>query len=93
MSRRQLTEAVLKPAPDARLVLTGEQCRDARALLRMPREVLAHKAHLYPATVEAFENGTKSTSFPTRSKLREALEAAGVEFTNGDVRLRNADEP
>ena len=86
----------MKPAPDARLVLIGEQCRDARALLRMPREVLAHKAHLYPSTVEAFENGTKSTSFPTRSKLREALEATGVEFTNGDapgVRLRNADEP
>ena len=82
----------MKPAlDDARLVLTGEQCRDARALLRMPREALARKARLYPATIKAFENGTKSTSFPTRSKLREALEAAGVEFTSGDapgVRLK-----
>jgi transcriptional regulator with XRE-family HTH domain len=79
----------LKPVlDDARLVLTGEQCRDARALLRMPREDLARKAHLYLATVEAFENGTKSTSFPTRSKLRGALESAGVAFTDDGVGLK-----
>ena len=79
----------MKPAlDDARLVLTGEQCRDARALLRMPREDLARKAHLYLATLEAFENGTKSTSFLTRSKLRAALESAGVQFTEEGVRLK-----
>jgi hypothetical protein len=57
-------------------------------LLRMSREELARKAHLYLATVEAFESGTKTTSFPTRAKLRAALESAGVQFREDGVRLK-----
>ncbi len=63
---------------DARLVLTGEQCREARRLLRLSQAALAQPAGVYPPTVGYFEDGTKQTSFPVRSKLRTALVAAGV---------------
>ena len=75
--------------PDARRVLTADQCREARALLGISQDALARKAGVYGETVQRFEEGRPGT-FPIRSKLRTALEAAGIEFT-GDtagVRLR-----
>ena len=77
--------------PDARQVLTGEQCREARQLLGISKDALARAANVYPETVERFENSGQSSTFPIRAKLRAALESAGVVFTNGEqpgVRLR-----
>ena len=75
---------------DARELITAEQCRSARKLLRLSAEALARRANARPETVASFESGRPST-FPMRARLRAALEAAGVVFTNGDepgVQLR-----
>jgi hypothetical protein len=64
---------------DARQVLTGAQCKEARRLLRLSPEALARAAIAHPLTIERFESRGTAT-FPIQSKLRAVLEAAGVEF-------------
>jgi transcriptional regulator with XRE-family HTH domain len=77
---------------DARSLITGEQCRTARLLLRLSQEALARRAQVHPETVAAFENGRPST-FPMQTKVRRALVQAGIEFTGGEpgVRLKKVE--
>jgi len=80
---------------DARQLLTGEQCREARRLLGLHQEALARAANVHAETITSFESGRKAT-FPVQVKLRAALEAAGVVFTDGDepaVKLRKDKAP
>jgi transcriptional regulator with XRE-family HTH domain len=63
----------------------------ARAALGLGMRELAAAAGVSTMTVNRFEQGHSSGAEATQDKLRRALEAAGVEFTNGDapgVRLR-----
>jgi transcriptional regulator with XRE-family HTH domain len=74
-------------------MLTSDQIRAARALVRWSARELAEKAKLSLPTVQRLEaaQGVPSTSVKTLTSIKTALEAAGVEFTNGDapgVRLR-----
>jgi transcriptional regulator with XRE-family HTH domain len=46
----------------------------------MTQEALARAAHAHIETIQKFEAGRPAT-FPIKSKIRAALEAAGVEFT------------
>jgi transcriptional regulator with XRE-family HTH domain len=62
----------------------------ARAALNWSADTLAEKAGVNVNTVRRYENGADAMG-ETLMKMRRALEAAGVEFTNGDapgVRLR-----
>ena len=57
----------------------------------MRREDLAVAAKVAQATLTDFEAGKRQPYSRTLAAIRVALEAAGVEFTNGDapgVRLR-----
>jgi transcriptional regulator with XRE-family HTH domain len=69
-----------------------EQLRAARALLNWSQTELAHRAGLSLPTVKRVEAGRgPKVSAEARQKLRSTLEAAGVEFTNGNapgVRLK-----
>jgi transcriptional regulator with XRE-family HTH domain len=69
-----------------------QQFRAARALLGWSRSELAARAGLSLPTVQRVETeGGAKVSNEARQKLRSTLEAAGVEFTNGNapgVRLR-----
>ena len=72
--------------------ITIAQFRAARALLGWSRSELAERAGLSMPTVKRVESedGPK-VSDEARQKFKAALEAAGVEFTNGNapgVRLR-----
>jgi transcriptional regulator with XRE-family HTH domain len=74
-------------------MITSDQIRAARALLRWSGRELAENAGLSLPTVQRLEaaQGVPSTSVKTLSLIKSALEKAGVEFTNGDtpgVRLR-----
>jgi len=68
------------------------QLRMARAAVGWGVRELAEKAGVTANTVTRIENGADAKQ-STMDKLQRALEAAGVEFTNGDqpgVRLTKA---
>ena len=68
------------------------QLRMARAAVGWGVRELAKKAGITANTVTRIENGADAKQ-STMDRLRRALEAAGVEFTNGDqpgVRLTKA---
>jgi transcriptional regulator with XRE-family HTH domain len=64
--------------------MTPAQCRAARALLDWNQEKLAEMARVSVVTVRNYENGKIAPHRATLDVMRRALEAAGVEFTNGD---------
>ena len=67
------------------------ECRAARAMLEWSRDDLAVAAKVARRTVVDFERGARSPYDRTLADIRLALEAAGIEFTDGDapgVRLR-----
>ncbi len=69
--------------------LSAAQCRMARSALRMTAHELATKAGVNRVTVARFELEQASPNPATLKVLRDALEAAGVEFLpGGGVRLR-----
>ena len=74
-------------------MITAPQCRAARGLLDWTQQELADAARIGVATVRLFESEASEARHATLVVLRQAFEAAGVEFTNGDqpgVRLIRA---
>ena len=74
------------------MILLPIQCRMARAALGLGVRELAAAAKVSIDTVARFERGDELKE-RTIDALQRALEAAGVEFTNGDqpgVRLTRA---
>jgi hypothetical protein len=74
-------------------MITGAQIRAARGLVRWSAETLAEHSKLGVATVRRAEasDGQPNLTAANAAAVQAALEAAGVEFTNGDqpgVRLR-----
>jgi transcriptional regulator with XRE-family HTH domain len=70
--------------------MTPAQCRMARAAIEMGVRDLAKAAKVSTNTITRFERGEELRE-RTVDAIRAALEALGVEFTNGDqpgVRLR-----
>jgi transcriptional regulator with XRE-family HTH domain len=66
----------------------------ARAALQLGVRQLAELAKVSAMTITRFENQRSGGHGTTLRKIQSALEAAGVEFTNGDapgVRLRRSD--
>ena len=68
-------------------MLTSEQLRGARAMLRWEQTQLASAADVSVETVKRLEKmpGLVPGQVSTVDRIKRALEAAGVEFTNGDV--------
>ena len=76
-------------------MLTSEQIWAARAMLRVDQKELAERSGISIETVKRIERtpGFISAYTSTVDALQRTLEAAGVEFTNGDrpgVRLKSA---
>ena len=75
-------------------MLTPEQLRAARVLIRWTRKRLSDESGVPLKTTEAFEQGRTSPMMRTEHKWRRALERAGVVFLDADdewgpgVRLR-----
>jgi transcriptional regulator with XRE-family HTH domain len=72
------------------MLITPDQIRAARALLRMDQEELARRAHVSVVTVRRLEatNGMSKVSPGTFDEVQRALEAAGAEFIERGVRRR-----
>ncbi len=76
--------------------LTPQQIKAARALLRWPRVRLAARMGASETTLAGYEYGGKVSAALDLLHARAVLEAAGVEFTNGEglgVRLRTSFDP
>ncbi len=65
-------------------MLTSDQIRAARALLRWSARALAEKAGVHVTTVQRMEcgDGPVGGTVQTLAKIQSALENAGVEFTS-----------
>jgi transcriptional regulator with XRE-family HTH domain len=69
------------------------QVRMARAALNWSLQQLAEAAAVHRNTISNFETGKYAGDPQTIAAIRAALEAAGIEFTNGDepgVKMRKA---
>jgi transcriptional regulator with XRE-family HTH domain len=72
-------------------MITGEQVKAARKLLGWSQVRLASQSGFADATLAKFERGEIRPSVLGLTTIKRALEAAGVEFTNGGqpgVRMR-----
>jgi transcriptional regulator with XRE-family HTH domain len=68
----------------------------ARAALQVGVRELAKMTGISAMTITRFENGHSGGQASTLRKIQLALEAHGIEFTNGDapgVRLKTRQEP
>jgi DNA-binding XRE family transcriptional regulator len=81
---------MLQAATNYMMEMSRDQCRMARALLRMSQEKLAKAAGVSTATVGNFESGLRrNVTREHVQDIRIALELAGVMFDgNGGVKLR-----
>jgi transcriptional regulator with XRE-family HTH domain len=71
--------------------MTPAQCRAGRALVDMSQAELSRSSIVSRDMIADFETGIRLPSATDLMAMRQALEAAGVDFRNGDqpgVRLR-----
>ena len=71
--------------------LAGKQILAARGLAGLKQAELAEAADVSEMTINNIETGKVRPHLKTLERIREVLEARGIEFTNGDgigVRLR-----
>jgi|SRR5690348_14180660 transcriptional regulator with XRE-family HTH domain len=72
------------------MLITPDQIRAARALLRMDQDELARRAHVSVVTIRRLEapDGLSKVAPGTFDEVQRALEAAGAEFVERGVRQR-----
>ena len=71
-------------------MITSEQIRAARALLRMEQDELAKRARISATTIRRIEavDGIRQVSENTVGNVKHILEEAGAEFIDDGVRRR-----
>jgi transcriptional regulator with XRE-family HTH domain len=76
-------------------MITAEQIRAARALLRLDQTELARRSHVSLATLRRIEGSAEKprASAPAVDAVRQALEKAGIEFIENGVRRRKRRTP
>lgn len=73
------------------MTISSAQCRAARGLLRMNQTALAEASSISRSVLVDFENEHRIPNKNNLTAIQRALEAAGVEFIDGDptgVRLK-----
>lgn len=70
------------------ILITPEQCRAARGLLKWGQDDLAERASVGVVSIRQFENVKAEPRRATLAALCHAFEAAGVEFIERGVRLK-----
>jgi transcriptional regulator with XRE-family HTH domain len=64
--------------------MTPAQCRAGRALVDMSQAELSRSSIVSRDMIADFETGIRLPSATDLMAMRQALEAAGVDFRNGD---------
>ncbi len=70
-------------------LINGEQCRAARALLRMQQQALCDAANVTIKTLSDFESGKTKPYTRTVEAVQNALEAKGIQFIDGGATSAN----
>jgi transcriptional regulator with XRE-family HTH domain len=70
------------------MTITGAQVKAARELLRWTQDRLAVETRVSPTAISNFETDRRRPSALSVSTLRRTLEAAGVEFIDGEPGVR-----
>ena len=65
-------------------MITPAQCLEARKLLGWSRDRLSARCNVNHTSIRLLELEMRPLRPEDRAAIREALEAAGVEFTNGE---------
>jgi len=63
--------------------ISPAQSRAARGLLDWSQTQLGERSNLSESTIRDFEKGRRTPSANNLAAIQRALEAAGIEFTNG----------
>jgi transcriptional regulator with XRE-family HTH domain len=66
------------------MTITSQQVKAARLLLGWSQEKLAAEAGINTRTVGKFETGERRAAVLSVSMIQRTLEAAGVEFVDGE---------
>jgi transcriptional regulator with XRE-family HTH domain len=66
-------------------MITPQQIRGARAMLGLTQAELAKRAGISTTGLNNIESGTGDPKASTLTAIKSALEAAGIEFTNGEA--------
>src|ERR1700674_2669182 len=74
-------------------MITADQLRAARALLRLDQSDVARRARVSPATLRRVERSADKASSRAIMSIQHALEAAGVEFIDNGVRCKRSRTP
>ena len=76
-------------------MISPEQIRAARALLRLDQSELARRAGVSLATLRRIERGTQKARAPSPAvtSIQGALEGAGAEFIDNGVRCKRRRTP
>ena len=76
-------------------MITADQIRAARALLRLDQAELARRAGVSRATLRRVERSTEQAHASSRAALsiQQALESAGAEFIDDGVRCKRHRTP
>jgi transcriptional regulator with XRE-family HTH domain len=70
-----------------KIIITSEQCRAARELLRWKQIDLAQKSGISTATIADFEREYRKLSKRTITDIKRTFEEAGIEFINDDQKI------
>ena len=73
------------------MIPTPAQCRAARALLGITRDELARQSGVSKRAIAAFEAGESQLMRLNHEAVRQTLERAGVQFTDGEGVKRRRD--
>ena len=93
VAKRQLVLTSLVNVAQGNRLVKPAQVRMARAALNWSLETLAKAAGVHRNTISNFETEKYAGDPEKLAAVRRALEAAGVEFTNGEqpgVRMKKA---
>jgi len=76
-------------------MISPDQIRAARVMLRLDQANLAARAHVSLATLRRVESGTDKPRASMRAvtSIQRALEAAGIEFIDNGIRRSSSRSP